>query len=349
MLRIHFTAEDLSRTRLAERPDPLWEITASLHRLQSKEGRWAHAAWYRDACDAIATQKLGAIVRTLLFPLFPRASYFPDFLTPGEAGQGLRSGLGAILDTPPARVRHEIGLLAQVRKVPSEMYRLADRDTRLDLVTALRRYHEAVIAPYHDSMQARIDAEGARQGRALLHGGAEVLLGGLGPAMRWKAPVLEVDYVGGIDRDLRLDGRGLLLIPSYFCWQKPVSFADPDLPPVLLYPLAPADRAARPGPCEAPLSALLGRTRAAVLLAVTYGATNSEIARAVSVSTANASHHTTVLRDAGLIASHRHANTVLHTLTPLGASLLRLPDQDRRVTVQESQGPKNPVAVSRGS
>ncbi|MFI6201946.1 ArsR family transcriptional regulator, partial [Streptomyces phaeochromogenes] len=54
MLRIHFTSEDLVRTRLACRPDPLWEITASLHRLQSQMGRWAHAAWYRDARAAIA-------------------------------------------------------------------------------------------------------------------------------------------------------------------------------------------------------------------------------------------------------------------------------------------------------
>ncbi len=332
MLRIHFTPEDLSRIRLAGGPDPLWEITASLHRLQSRQGRWAHAAWYRDARATIATKKLGAVVRTLLLPLLPRAVYFPDFLTPAEAGHGLKSGLDAILDTPPARVRHEIDLLAQVRNVPTLLYRLTDRDARAELVTALRRYHSAVIAPRGDIMQAHVDAECARRGRDLLHGGADGLLGGLGPAMRWKAPVLEVEYAGGVDRDLRLGGRGLLLIPSYFCWQKPVSFADPDLPPVLLYPPAPADPAPPPCSSKAPLSTLLGRTRAAVLVALTHGATNSEIARAVSVSPANASHHTTVLRDSGLIASHRHANTVLHTLTPLGAALLRLPDQDRRVT-----------------
>jgi DNA-binding transcriptional ArsR family regulator len=335
VLRIHFTSEDLVRTRLACRPDPLWEIAASLHRLQSQLGRWAHAAWYRDARAAIATQQLGSVVRTLLFPLFPRATYFPDFLTPAEAGHGLKSGLDAILDTPPARVRHEIGLLAQVRNVPTDMYRLADKDVRAELVASLRKYHNAAIAPYSDRMQARVDAECARRGRDLLHGGAEGLLGGLGPAMRWRAPVLEVEYVGGVDRDLHLGGRGLVLIPSYFCWQKPVSFADPDLPPVLLYPLASDGPVPEHRPVEAPLSALLGRTRAAVLLAVTYGATNSEIARAVSVSPANASHHTTVLRDSGLIASHRHANTVLHTLTPLGAALLRLPDQDRQITVQD--------------
>jgi hypothetical protein len=192
VLRIHFTPEDLARTRLAGRPDPLWEIAASLHRLQSQLGRWAHAAWHRDARDAIVTQQLGAEVRRLLLPLFPRATYFPDFLTPAEASRGLDSGLDAILDTPPARVRHEIGLLAQVRNVPADMYRLADRDVRAELVATLRKYHNAVIAPYVDRMQARVDAECACRGRDLLHGGAEALLRGLGPAMRWKAPVLEV-------------------------------------------------------------------------------------------------------------------------------------------------------------
>jgi DNA-binding transcriptional ArsR family regulator len=336
VLRIHFTTEDLARTRLAARPDPLWEITASLHRLQSRLGRWAHAAWYRDARDAIATQQLSTEVRKLLFPLFPRANYFPDFLTPAEASQGLANGLDAIRRTPPARVRHEIGLLAQVRNVPPDMYRLAEDDVRTELVAVLRRYHNAVIAPYADRMQARVDAECARRGRDLLHGGAEALLDGLKPAMRWKAPVLEAEYGGGLDRDLYLGGRGLLLIPSYFCWQKPVSFADPDLPPVLLYPPEPSPPAPQLRPAEASLSALLGRTRAAILRTVTYGATNSEIARAVSVSTASASHHTTVLRDSGLITSHRHANTVLHTLTPVGAALLRLPDQDRRSTLKNS-------------
>jgi hypothetical protein len=57
------------------------------------------------------------------------------------------------------------------------------------------------------------------------------------------------------------------------------------------------------------------------------------------VSAANASHHTTVLRDSGLIASHRHANTVLHTLTPLGAALLRLPDQAGRTVGAVDAGP----------
>ncbi|CAM5243118.1 hypothetical protein SMICM304S_07027 [Streptomyces microflavus] len=40
MLRIHFTDADLARTRIATAPDPVWEIAVSLHRLQSRKGRW---------------------------------------------------------------------------------------------------------------------------------------------------------------------------------------------------------------------------------------------------------------------------------------------------------------------
>lgn len=320
MLRIHFRPEDLARTRFAAAPDPLWEIACSLHRLQTQSGRRAHAGWYREARAALSDHRLGTAVLGL-FTLFPRAAYFPDFLTPPEAGSGLDHGLAAILDTPPTRVRHEIERLARATGAPPALFGLVDKEAREQLVRVLRSYDDAVIAPYRDRMQACVDAERARLARAFLDGGTDGMLRGLPPPMRWRPPVLEVDYCE--TRDLHLDGRGLLFVPSYFCWRTPVSLADPGLPPVLVYPVSRPDPRASPDRTEAPLTALLGRTRAAVLSVVADGATNSELARAVSVSPATATHHTTVLRDAGLIESQRQANTVLHTLTPAGAALLR--------------------------
>ena len=41
------------------------------------------------------------------------------------------------------------------------------------------------------------------------------------------------------------------------------------------------------------------------------------------MSLASASQHAAVLREAGLVVTLRHGNAVLHTLTPLGAALLR--------------------------
>ncbi|WSZ02501.1 winged helix-turn-helix domain-containing protein [Streptomyces sp. NBC_00872] len=189
------------------------------------------------------------------------------------------------------------------------------------LVEALRTYHRAAIEPYWPHIRARTEADRALRGRALLDGGADELLGTLPPMLRWRSPVLEADYP--VERELRLDGRGLLLQPSFFCRGTPVVHRDPTLPPVLVYPVTHSDAPAvteRPGPS---LGRLVGHTRSAVLRAIEHGSTTSELARRTGVSLASASQHACVLREAGLVVTLRHGNAVLHTLTPLGAALLR--------------------------
>ncbi|WNF31100.1 helix-turn-helix domain-containing protein [Streptomyces sp. C11-1] len=325
MLRVHFSDADLGRTQVAAAPDPLWEIATSLHRFQVRDGRWAYAQWHRSVRAHLGEKGLERAFRTVLLPLFPRAAYFPDFLTPVQAGQGLDAGLDAILATPPRRILEEVAILDRVVGAPSWAPRLAETQTRLELVRVLRAYHEVAIAPYSEHIQAHIDAERSARCRGLLDGGVEGMLAGLSSTMRWQRPVLHVEYPPE-DRDLWLGGRGIKLVPSYFSWRAPTSLADPGLPPVLCYPVLrepPAPPPDTEGPAAAPLTALLGRARAAALCAVAAGATTGEIARAAGVSASSASRHATALRDAGLITSSRHAATVLHTLTPVGASVLR--------------------------
>jgi DNA-binding transcriptional ArsR family regulator len=140
--------------------------------------------------------------------------------------------------------------------------------------------------------------------------------------------VLEADYP--VDKDIHLDGRGLLLIPSYFCRGKPVALADPSLPPTLVYPVSPG-HPVRPPAAGAPLATdavgshlarLLGHTRAAVLQTLGGDCTTSELARRAGVSISSASEHAAVLRDAGLVSSTRQRNAVRHSLTPVGLALL---------------------------
>ncbi|WP_282693177.1 helix-turn-helix domain-containing protein [Streptomyces sp. CC208A] len=324
MLRIHFTDADLMRTRIAAAPDPLWEICMSLHRLQTRQGRWAHADWYRTTRTRLQAKGFGRTVRTFLLPLVPRAVYFPAFLTPAEAAEGLDAGLEAVRSTSGRRVRHEVGILDRTSGAPAWARRLHEPDLREELVRALRTYHDLALAPHGDRIQARIDAERATRARSVLSTGAEGILQNLGPALRWRPPVLCADYPE--NRDLHLGGRGLLLIPSHFCWGTPVAFHSATLDPVLLYPLHhEPHRSELPEDLDsgAPLAALLGRTRACVLRAVAVGATTGELARAAGVSASSASQHAAALRRAGLLTTHRHATSVLHTLTPLGATLLR--------------------------
>ncbi|KQX28505.1 ArsR family transcriptional regulator [Streptomyces sp. Root63] len=281
----------------------------------------------------------------LLAAVVPPRGYFPDFLTPSQEGAepfGLDVGIEALRDTPADRVHAELELLAAGRirqraglsAGPRQQDPGAGRasaalpaalmegraEPLARLIGALRSYHHAAVEPYWPHIRASVEADRAVRGRALLDGGADGLLATLPPMIRWRSPVLEADYP--FDRDLHLDGRGLLLQPSFFCRGTPVVYRDPSLPPVLVYPVANpgAPAFAEPGPW---LGRLVGHTRSAVLSSIGNGCTTSELARRAGVSLASASQHASVLREAGLVLTLRHGSSVLHTLTPLGGSLLR--------------------------
>ncbi|MCX5201333.1 winged helix-turn-helix domain-containing protein [Streptomyces sp. NBC_00237] len=318
MLRIHFTGEDLARVRLAARPDALWETVLSLHRLRDRRGGRVYGEW-RDR--ARAGWAASGRQRRLLRSVVPTRGYFPDFLTPEEGAAGWEEGLEAVRGTPEERVRAELAVLeGEEPTAGGEAAPLGGEVELGGLVDALVGYHRAAVAPVWPHVHARVEADRAARGRALLDGGADALLASLPPVLRWRSPVLEADYP--VERDVWLEGRGLRLQPSFFCQGAPVMLYDPGLPPVLVYPVAHAPAGVRRG--EGPsLGRLVGHTRSAVLRAIDHGCTTSELARRAGVSMASASQHAGVLREAGLVVTLRHGSAVLHSLTPLGVALLR--------------------------
>ncbi|SDK60420.1 ArsR/SmtB family transcription factor [Streptomyces indicus] len=325
MLRIHFTPADLARVRIADRAHLLWETVLSLHRLRD---RWAPAeldGWRAGARHRLAADpERGRRAVGVLGTLVPRRGNFPDFLTPSALHGSIDEGLEALAATPRAQLADELDRMGGFPGgVPNWLKPLAegDRHTLGLLTTSLRDYHQATVAPYADRVHAQVDADRAVALRGLLDGGTEGMLAGLRPALRWNPPVLETDYP--MEHDIHLDGRGLLLVPSYFCARRPVTLVDEGLEPVLVYPVRRAGTGtARPAEGRGPLDRLLGRTRSAVLACIDGGCTTGELARRVGVSPASASQHASVLREAGLVSTVRDGSSVLHTLTPLGRRLL---------------------------
>jgi DNA-binding transcriptional ArsR family regulator len=295
-----------------------------MHVLRVKGGDPLTATWKRDVAHALRPGDLLREEVALLLALNPPLGYFPDFLTPAAASAGFEVGLDEILSTSKRRLKKEIATLGESREgLPSVVSDLGDGNTEAlrKLATAITRYHEVAITPIWDRVRAAFDADRAVRARAVLDGGTAALLDSLHPTVRFVDNVLEIsDYP--TTRKLHLDGRGLLLVPSYFkAWSRPVALVDPHLPPVLVYSI---DRSSTglDVSSQAHLTPLIGRTRAAVLELVGFGSTTGELARRLRVSPAAVSQHVTVLRDAGLLLSTRDGNTVHHTLTPLGFAML---------------------------
>lgn len=320
MLRIHFTEDDLARIRLSDEPDPMWETLLSLHMLQERQSPPMFVGW-----RARVGRQLDPSLRPLL-ALAPPRGYSPDFLTPDIGVGGIQEGLDAIRHTPAATFRRDLTVLSDYQPhVDNRFKALANGEKAavLDLSGKIERYFETALQPYWMQIRAAVGATRVSHAKEVAHGGLEAFFGGLHPTVRWRRPVLEL-HGFTVDRDIKLNGRGLRLIPSFFCRQHPTVLRDPDLPTVLVYPidpdqirLAPARRTS-----GSPVAALIGRTRAAVLEATADGCTTTELARRMGISPATASHHASVLRDAGLITTIRIGASVLHTLHPRGEMLV---------------------------
>ncbi|GAA2255313.1 winged helix-turn-helix domain-containing protein [Actinomadura luteofluorescens] len=325
VLRIHFTSEDLPRTRLAAGPDAMWEVLLSLYRLQRPQGAAVFGRWRR----RIRAQVPGSV--RLLTDLAPPTGYAVDFLTPATGTGSLQAGVEALRGTSRSRLRDDLTELAARHpghRVAGWARELAQgRIQALDgLVDAVTQYASVCLLPDWDRVSAEVRHDRLLRRKALAEGGWPGVLRGIHPSARWSFPVLELDYPA--EHDIVLDGRGLILQPSVFCWGPPVTLLDPELPPVLTYPVADRCRwsasSGRPaGRREPAIAALLGRTRADALEVIALGPCNTtQLAGRAMIPLPTASNHARVLREAGLITTHRDGNQVRHTLTPLGSALL---------------------------
>ncbi|WP_171166778.1 helix-turn-helix transcriptional regulator [Streptomyces sp. I05A-00742] len=326
MLRIHFSPDDLTRVRVASSPDPLAETILSLPVLQAGElGGVAMAGWRE------RTRRSVRPGTRLLFDLVPptRGECVPDAFT-HAATDTLTDSLCHTWSLPSSQWKADLRATEQLRpRVPRWIHELhqGDRRWRELLQRALHDFHAVAVAPYWSQILAAAHTDRSRRALDVVDAGVEGLLAKLHPGISWSSPVLSVSC--HVTADLWLEGRGLLLAPTFF-WPEPLAFpdnADAGRPVVLRYPIA-RDLAAyrsvwaASAPADGALAALLGTTRARALQAMATPAGTAELARRTRTSPATASHHATVLRGAGLLTTERDGSGVRHTLTPMGRALL---------------------------
>jgi DNA-binding transcriptional ArsR family regulator len=333
--RIHLTADDLARVRIAPMHGPLSEALFATT-WQVRRGRHPVLDLWRSKLRT-RPHEWGSTLVALTQGGRPPVDVFTIMGQTADADEGRQRLIAA----DRSRVLGELELpaehCARTRiPVPRELAALirAARATSNpgQLVgDALHASFEHLLRPHWPRIVAYLDSQHRRRCKVMAEQGIEALLDNLHSSMRWRSPVLEV--LGGTHfRDIYPAGRGLLLVPSIFLPDRPVvyhpDFRDGPQPYVLFFPAAPdvLDSVRLFGGEESDagrgLGALLGHTRAAALEALGSECTTSQLAARIGTSPATASEHASVLRAAGLIISQRQGKSVLHCLTTLGESLL---------------------------
>ncbi|MFB7589531.1 ArsR/SmtB family transcription factor [Streptomyces sp. NPDC056169] len=314
MLRIHFTADDFARVRFAPRPSPVPELHAALMMLGAPHEELLFGRWR------------GRLSRTLPAAAEPLADLVPGGVPPSfldVLGGTREEGFALIRESRPEFVRSELErVYAGGGPVPPWIRALhgGDAGAWRTLGRAQEAAYETVLAPVWPQVQDLHRAEFTRHALTVAEQGLGAALPASAPGSRLRDGVWEWPGVPGC-RDVRLDGRGLVLLPTFHWRGGPLVQDLPGRPVVLAYPagrglpLAPDGGGTR----EGALTGVLGRTRAELLRALDEVRTTTGLARRLGVSNATASAHAQALRAAGLITTIRTGRSVRHERTALGS------------------------------
>lgn len=280
-----------------------------------------HLPWVTAVRGRLAGMPLGPALA-----LLPPRGYIPDFLTPPPTSPlaELDDELAAMRATSSEQIRKEIRRFLGRRRPPEVLVPFLEQPRRAvrALAAAFETYWDAVLAEFWPRIRGVLDGDVAYRARRLAQGGQEALFADLHPIISFGRDRVRVDNPW--DASVSLQGRGLLLVPSAFAWQRPASIVDPPWQPSLTYPARGVATLWDSG-AHAPdgLERLLGHTRARLLAILDQPRSTADLARLLEVTPGAVSQHLGVLRAAGLVTARREGRAVLSVRTPAADELVR--------------------------
>ncbi|WP_405552722.1 DUF5937 family protein [Streptomyces sp. NBC_01171] len=317
---LHFGEDDFLNCRFAV--SPLWETQDAVRTLRRPDRQGYHVPWLRRIRTAAAGLDLAP-----LWLLMPRRGHSPDWLGAPPIGPAatFEEEIAAVRAADPEAAREDTArsLACTPGALTSEQGRtwLANpvRMVR-ELADALELAWRVLVEPEWPRLRALLEADVAFHSRRLAEVGLGTLLPELDPRLSWDGRTLTLP--GGV-YERRLGGRGLVLMPSVFCWPDVVTGFDPPWQPTLVYPARGVGGLwAEPGTrTPEALVRLLGRNRAAVLAALDDPASTTALAHRLGLAASSVSSHLSVLRESGLLTARRYGHQVLYERTPLGMAL----------------------------
>jgi DNA-binding transcriptional ArsR family regulator len=317
VISIELNDDDLSRTRLAM--SPLWEVVASLCLLHKHEAPLERADWIVRTRRALKGVELGPLADP-----FAGTRHVPDFIAPipDEPLATIDAELERVRATDVDVVRADIAeCYGDDPPAPWDAFLVRPREMLDRLAAGLHAYWEVVLADEWPRLRSILEGDVLGRARALALSGPEAVLEELHPRVRWRRPVIELDKPFD---DLRLEGRGLVLIPLVYGSGVLLANASRERVFGLGYEARGTAELATPDAGDGRLDLLLGPGRATVLRALEQPATTTELALRLSYAPSTVSAHLDVLSRAGLIDRHRVRRSVFYGLNETGRSLVAL-------------------------
>jgi len=320
VIRIYLGPGDLGRIRLAT--SPLAELVFSVLALSAWRAPIVYGPWVSEARRAVAGLDLEPLAE-----LVRLGDGMPDFVVPPPDAPfpDLDDQLRQVLATPPEVIRADLAAVAGGR-VPEQLaaYEREPAAALDRLARTCRAYWAAAVQPHWPRIREVLEADLRHRAERLAAGGPAGLFGDLHERVRLRSGVLEVAKC--FEADVHLQGRGLVLVATFFAWPRLLVVTEPPWQPAIAYHprgLARAFDRVAAAPAAA-LTELVGQSRAVVIQNLAEPVTTDDLARRLGVSGPAVSQHLTRLRRAGVVTSTRRGHRVLYRLTPEGQALLRL-------------------------
>ncbi|SPL92184.1 putative transcriptional regulator [[Actinomadura] parvosata subsp. kistnae] len=228
--------------------------------------------------------------------------------------------LAAMRATPPAQAHAEIRRVL-ARRPPVSPW-VEELLLGPAVVERFARAYEAlwrrILSHDWPRLRAALQRDVVHRAGRLAAYGWGTALEDLSPQVRWRGGRIELK-LSAPGRVVRLDGRGLLFLPSSFL-QRIGAYLEDAWPYAMIYPARGTG-----APAHAPdrhLAALIGRSRARILAELAEPATTTQLAALLGQSVGTTGGHVAALRRTGLIAGTRTGRSVLYARTPLGDALI---------------------------